>query len=239
MSIHRFAQLREAVRQTVEQRGLSTTTLGTNEMRQCVREVVDDLISKFRKKFTSTDEGFIRDALSRLLHLEKANIVRHVGAKRDRDPIYKRKRLKTDDRSNLRIKPSSKSIPIASPARDTPPTLNTTARTSTDLYLKVCQEGSREDPVMLSLACLLSDPFEEQKATNMFHQASYKSLCSSLREEGIMDEFTSFKLWGWVQDGPSQGWWRIQASPSLQSCLLAQMNFNGDDFYYVITQGMN
>lgn len=84
------------------------------------------------------DKDFIWHAVSRLLHLKKANILCHVGAKRDKDLIYKTNQLKPDGQSNLKIEPSFKSIPVASPVRNRLPALNTTSRTSTDLYLKVC-----------------------------------------------------------------------------------------------------
>lgn len=98
---------------------------------------------------------------------------------------------------------------------------------------------NRLDPVMLNILCILTDVYDESQANNMFHRASYQKLCSSLREEGVMAEPTSSKLWGWVNAGPSPGWWRIRANPSLRSCLLAQVRFNeGGRFSFVITQGM-
>ena len=51
LSVHRFAQLREEeVRREVKVKGLMTTRLATNEMRRNVLNIVDTLISRFKKR---------------------------------------------------------------------------------------------------------------------------------------------------------------------------------------------
>lgn len=48
-----------------------------------------------------------------------------------------------------------------------------------------------------------------------------------------------FKLWDWVNAGPSPGWWRIRANLSLKSCSLAKARLNESGCYsFVILQGM-
>ena len=89
LSGHRFAQLREDVRREVERQGLTTTTLATNDMRRNVQTLVDTIISRFQKRISSTDAKFVRNAVFRLIHLEKANLVRHRGTKRSIDVSHK------------------------------------------------------------------------------------------------------------------------------------------------------
>ena len=52
LSGHRFAQLREDVRQEVERQRLTTTMLAINDMRRNVQTLVDIIISRFQKKIS-------------------------------------------------------------------------------------------------------------------------------------------------------------------------------------------
>lgn len=64
LSVHCFAQLREEVRREVEDKGLTTTTLATSGMGRNMHNIVDTLISKFKKRITLIDDEFVRDAVS-------------------------------------------------------------------------------------------------------------------------------------------------------------------------------
>ena len=258
LSGHRFAQLREDVRREVERQGLTTTTLATNDMRRNVQTLVDTIISRFQKRISSTDAKFVRNAVFRLIHLEKANLVRHRGSKRSidvshKDATAKLKRSKSEAESAEEVRPVAKSIPIPTPEFNIPAKLNDAVSSNqtaavaaspsldltTDMCLTICEDENRLHPVMLNMSCIFTDVYDESQANNMFHRASYQTLCSSLREEGVIADPTRFKLWGWVNAGPSPGWWRIRANPSLRSCLLSQARFNESGcFSFVITQGM-
>lgn len=74
-----------------------------------MQTMVDTLISKFKKRITSTDKKFVRDAVLRLIHLEKANLERHRGAKRNIDVSHtdataKVKRSKSDTESARKVR---------------------------------------------------------------------------------------------------------------------------------------
>lgn len=47
--------------------------------------MVDTIISRFKKKITSIDKKFFQNIVFQLIHLEKANLVYHRGAKRNID----------------------------------------------------------------------------------------------------------------------------------------------------------
>lgn len=86
---HHFAQLREDVRREDEKQGLTTTTFAINDMRRNVQTLVNTIISRFQKKISSTNAKFVQNAVFRLIHLEKANLVRHRGTKRSIDISHK------------------------------------------------------------------------------------------------------------------------------------------------------
>ena len=225
LSGHRFAQLRKDDRQEVERQGLITTTLATNDIRRNVQTLVDTIISRFQKRIFSTNAKFVQNAVFRLIHLEKANLVRHRGAKRSIDVSHKNttaklKRSKSEAEPAEEVRPVAKSIPISTPEFNIPANLNdavslnqtaaAAASLSLDLTthmcLTICEDKNRLHLVMLSMSCIFTNVYDESQANNMFHQASYQTLCSSLREEGIIADPTRFKLWGWVNAGPSPGW---------------------------------
>ena len=112
----------------------------------------------------------------------------------------------------------------------TSPSLNLT----TDMCLIICEDKNRLHLVILNMSCIFTDVYDESQANNIFYQASYQILCSSLWEEGVIADPTRFKLWGWVNARPSLGWWRIRANPSLRSCLLSQAKFNESGCFFFI-----
>lgn len=155
----KLKQVLAYVRREVKGKGLTTTTLVTNDMRRNVQTMVDTIISRFKKRISSTDEKFVRNAIFRLIHLEKANLVRHRGAKRNIDVSHtnattKAKRSKSDTESAREVKLVAKSIPIPTPELNIPATLdnavgpNQTAATATspsldlttDICLTICED---------------------------------------------------------------------------------------------------
>lgn len=62
-----------------------------------------------------------------------------------------------------------------------------------------------QDPVTLNISCILTDAYDENQVNNLFQWATYQTLYSSLREESVMGEASSYKLWGWVDAGRSLG----------------------------------
>lgn len=82
-----------------------------------MQTMVDTIIFKFKKRITSTDKKFVRDAVFRLIHLEKANLVRHRGAKRNIDVSHtdataKVKRSKSDTESAKKVRFIMKYSPL-------------------------------------------------------------------------------------------------------------------------------
>ena len=59
LSINRFMQLRDDIRQKVEAKGLTTTRFAIDDIRQNVQTIVHTIISKFKKKIISTDKKFV------------------------------------------------------------------------------------------------------------------------------------------------------------------------------------
>ncbi len=57
-------------------------TLATNGMRRNIQTMIDIVKLKFQNRITSKDENYIQSAIHRLIHLEKANLVRHKNVKR-------------------------------------------------------------------------------------------------------------------------------------------------------------
>ena len=79
---HQFVQMRDNIRQELEEKEFANTTLATNGMKRNIQTMVDSVKLKFQNRITSTDKNFIQSAIHRLIHLEKANLVRHKNIKR-------------------------------------------------------------------------------------------------------------------------------------------------------------
>lgn len=191
-SIHHFAQLQDDIPWKVETKGLTTTTLTTNDMTRNVQIMVDTIILRFKKMITLTDEKFVWNIVFRLIDLEKANFVHHRGAKKNIDVIHinattKFKQSKSDIESTRKVKPIAKSILISTLELNIPATLNnavspnhTTATVmsfslhiTTDIYLTIYKEENRLDPVILNMSSIFTDIYNGSQANNMFHQVSY------------------------------------------------------------------
>lgn len=66
LSIHHFVQLQDNIQQKVEGKGLTTTMLATNNMRQNMQTIVDIIISRFKKMITSTNDNLFKMQFSGL-----------------------------------------------------------------------------------------------------------------------------------------------------------------------------
>ena len=82
LSTSRFGKLRRAVREEVEREGLATKTLATNSMRLSLQELVGRMIAKFDRILPADNDDFNKEAILKLVHIEKANVARHVETKR-------------------------------------------------------------------------------------------------------------------------------------------------------------
>ncbi len=82
LSNDRFAQMRDDVQQELEEKGFAYTILATNGMKRNIQTMVNIVKLKFQNRITSKDENFIQSAIYKLIHLEKANLVRHKNVKR-------------------------------------------------------------------------------------------------------------------------------------------------------------
>lgn len=82
LSTSRFGKLRHAIREEVEREGLATKTLATNSMRLSLRELVERMIAQFDRKLSVDNDAFNKEAILKLVHIEKANVARHVETKR-------------------------------------------------------------------------------------------------------------------------------------------------------------
>ncbi|MCJ1344571.1 hypothetical protein MMC31_002774 [Peltigera leucophlebia] len=199
-------------------------TLATNDMRHNVQTLVDTIISRFQKKISSMDGKFAQNAVFRLIHLEKANLVRHRGTKRNIDVsnkniTAKHKQLKSEAESAEEVRPIAKSIPISTPKFNISinlndvMSLNQTAAIAinpfldltTDMCLIICKDENRLYLMMLNMPCIFTDLYDKSQANNMLHRASYQTLYSLLWEKGVIANPTKFKLWGWVNGRPSPG----------------------------------
>ncbi len=218
--------------------------------------MVNTVKLKFQNRITSKDENFIQSAIHRLIHLEKANFVWHKNVKRsigtgqiEAGGKIKRPRSNTESTQRPKYVAVSTLLPMsnipATPNDAFDPNQTRLIATSSSPYeaadtcLSICEEEKMQDPMRLNISYILTDTYDENQANNMFHRASYQTLCSSLQKESVMGEASSCKLWGWVDAGPYPGGWRIRANPSLRSCLLAQARYNRDRrCSFVITQGM-
>lgn len=91
----------------------------------------------------------------------------------------------------------------------------------TECFLIVQTDVSENEQVLLNLDCLLADNSAPAVMANKLLRASYSTLINALHEEGLLDNVTVEKLWGWVAGGPNPGWWQIRSDFSLQSYLVA------------------
>lgn len=82
LSTSRFGKLRRAVREEVEREGLATKTLATNSMRLSLQELVGRMIARFDRILPADNDDFNKEAILKLVHIEKANVARHVETKR-------------------------------------------------------------------------------------------------------------------------------------------------------------
>ncbi len=73
--------MRDNVRQELEEKGFANTTLATNGMRRNIQTIVDTVKLKFQYRIMSKDENFSQSAIHRLIHLKKANLIRHKTVK--------------------------------------------------------------------------------------------------------------------------------------------------------------
>ena len=83
---------------------------------------------------------------------------------------------------------------VSNPAATT--ALNPSLDLVTDLCLTICKDKNRLDPVMLDVSCILTDAHDESQRSNIFHRASYKTSCNSLREEGVIGGIRRLQIMG-------------------------------------------
>ncbi len=223
LSNHRFAQMRDHVRQELEEKGFANMTLVTNGMRRNIQTMVDKVKLKFQNRITSKDENFIQSAIHRLIYLEKANLIvwyknvkKSIGTG-DTEVGTKIKRQRLDTESTQSLKSVTLFIPLpmsnipATPDNAFDPNQACLIATSpspyevADIWLGICEKENIQDSVRLNVLYILTDAYDENQANNMFHRALYQTLCSSLQKKSVMSEANSCKLWSWVDAGPSLG----------------------------------
>lgn len=81
-----------------------TITFVINDMRQNVQTMLDIIISRFKKKITSTGDKFVWNVVFKLIHPKKAHFVHNKGAIKNidvkhTDATAKIKQSKLDTRS--------------------------------------------------------------------------------------------------------------------------------------------
>ena len=159
--------------------------------------MVNSVKLKFQNRIMSKDENFIQSAIHRLIHLKKANLVRHKNISKSigtghTEAVAKTKQPRSDTEFILR--PKSVAVSTLFPMSNIPATLDDAfnpnqARlitTSPSLYeaanicLNICEEENMQDPVRLNILYILTDTYDENQTNNMFHRALYQTLCSSL-----------------------------------------------------------
>ncbi len=95
VSLERFSKIREIVQTEVEKGGLGKKTLGTNQMRKEFDNLAEKIREKGKKHINNDDVTSTREALLRLIHIEKGNVARRKAVKGSSDrgqPIPMRSR---------------------------------------------------------------------------------------------------------------------------------------------------
>ena len=78
----KFAKLREAIWNKIKENGLETRTFATNSIRLTLQGLVERIIDRFESKLFAQNDASNRETILNLIHVEKANLVCHVGTKK-------------------------------------------------------------------------------------------------------------------------------------------------------------
>lgn len=82
LSNSKFAKLREDIQDKIKENGLEIQTFAINSMRLTLQERVERIIDSFESKLHAQNDASNREAILNLIHVEKANLVCHVGIKK-------------------------------------------------------------------------------------------------------------------------------------------------------------
>lgn len=90
----------------------------TNNMKHNIQTLLDTIISRFQKKISSIDRKFVQNAIFRLIHLKKTNLVHHRGSRRNinvshKNATAKLKQLKSEAESSEEVRLVAKFISIS------------------------------------------------------------------------------------------------------------------------------
>ncbi len=98
VSLERFSKIREIVQIEAEEAGLGKKTLGTNQMRKELDNLAEKIRERVKKHINNDDVTWTREALLRLIHIEKGNVARQKAVKGSSDrgrPISTRGRRRS------------------------------------------------------------------------------------------------------------------------------------------------
>ena len=74
VSLSRFMKIREIVKKEVEEAGLGKKTLGTNQMRNELDILAEQIKLRVQKHIKCNNVKWTQEALLRLIHIEKKNV---------------------------------------------------------------------------------------------------------------------------------------------------------------------
>ncbi len=85
MSLERFSKIREIVQTEAEEAGLGKKTLGTNQMRKELDNLAEKIRERVKKHINNNNVTWTREALLRLIYIEKKNVARRKAVKESSD----------------------------------------------------------------------------------------------------------------------------------------------------------